>query len=330
MPSSAANAILSTMRERRLGSRGLQELIPRTNAQYVLGLLLLLALLLIVALDARSRGHLQTGDSNNLVKGARFALTCLDDREFVACGHAEGSIQTEVFPYPLLQYLPAGFLVALGWNDADVLLALGTLNLLAFAAALLYAAATFRERPRYAALVLLALTGSSLVYHSTSAFGEGLRGSARRHGRLCRRTATSRRDLLVRTRGVTRQGNTRPIHRRTRADLRAIARRRPSSAQTAHGSRDLCGRIGVGRQRSFQRLSLRRRAEPPVPRRTAAHARSVSQSRILLRNPWVAFRRRPLVLALPVGSCARRYSDRNPAFAPPPERTTGLHAPCFA
>lgn len=174
MPSSAANAILSTMRERRLGSRGLQELIPRTNAQYVLGLLLLLALLLIVALDARSRGHLQTGDSNNLVRGARFALTCLDDREFVACGHAEGSIQTEVFPYPLLQYLPAGFLVALGWNDADVLLALGTLNLLAFAAALLYAAATFRERPTKAALVLLALTGSSLVYHSTSAFGEGL------------------------------------------------------------------------------------------------------------------------------------------------------------
>jgi len=147
------------------------------DRRYALGLSLIAAFLLIVLLDARHLGYLDTGDSNNLVQGARVVLHCLRRAEFVGCGHLSGSIHTLVFPYPLLQYLPAGFLVGLGMSDRQVLVALGVVSFVAFATAILAVALTFRDRPRSGALVLLALIGSSLVYQSTSAFGEALAAS---------------------------------------------------------------------------------------------------------------------------------------------------------
>lgn len=144
------------------------------DATHVLGLFLLAVFLLVVFLDARHLGHLATGDSNNLVQGAHVALRCLGDGDVVGCGHLPGSVQTLVFPYPLLQYLPAGLLIGLGASDGRALSALGTLSFIAFVTALLVVIATFRDRPRHGALVVLALVGSSGVYHATSAFGEGL------------------------------------------------------------------------------------------------------------------------------------------------------------
>jgi hypothetical protein len=144
------------------------------DAKHALGVSLLAGFLFIVFRDARRFGHLATGDSNNLVEGARTALTCLGDRGFVGCGHLPDSVQTLVFPYPLLQYLPAGLFVGVGASDSRALMALGTLSFIAIAAALLVVLATFRERPRHGALVVLALIGSSAVYQATSAFGEGL------------------------------------------------------------------------------------------------------------------------------------------------------------
>ena len=145
-----------------------------TGGKYTLGLSLLASYLLIVIFDARGRGNLNTGDSNNLVQGARSALECLGAGDFVGCGHLTGSIQTEVFPYPLLQYLPAGFLVRLGFSDGHVLEALGIVSFVALVIALAGVLVTFRSRPRHAALALLALVGSSAIYQSTSAFGESL------------------------------------------------------------------------------------------------------------------------------------------------------------
>ena len=136
------------------------------RAHAMVGLSLLAVFLLIVFLDARRLGHLDTGDSNNLVHGTRSALDCLADGDLVGCGHPTGSIQTEVFPYPFLQYMPSALFVALGMSDSHVLVALGIVSFIAFAAALLVVVAAFRDRARHGALIVLAVVGSSAVYHS--------------------------------------------------------------------------------------------------------------------------------------------------------------------
>ncbi len=147
---------------------------PLSTRTYVVGVSLLAASFVIVFLDARALGNLHNGDSSNLVQGARYALQCLGNGDLVGCGHLGDSRQTEVFPYPLLQYLPAGLLAGLGVSDGHVLEALGILSFIALAAALLVAFVTFRDRPRHAALALLALVGTSALYQATSAFGESL------------------------------------------------------------------------------------------------------------------------------------------------------------
>jgi hypothetical protein len=144
------------------------------DTKHALGVLLLAGFLFIVFRDARRLGHVATGDSNNLVEGVHTALTCLGDGDFVGCGHLHDSVQTLVFPYPLLQYVPAGLFVGLGASDGRALMALGTLSFISVVAALLVVLATFRDRPKHGALVVLALIGSSAVYQATSAFGEGL------------------------------------------------------------------------------------------------------------------------------------------------------------
>ena len=147
------------------------------EAEHVLGISLVALFPRLVARDARRLGHLATGDSNNLVNGTRVALRCLGDGDVVGCGHLAGSVQTEVFPYPLLQYLPSALFLWLRDSDGRVLAALGATSLIAFSIALLVVLASFRDRPRLGALLVLTLIGSSAVYHSTSAFGEGLTAS---------------------------------------------------------------------------------------------------------------------------------------------------------
>ena len=122
---------------------------------------------LVVLTDVEPIGHLNTGDSNILVTGTRVALDCVRAGHFSECGLAVG-------PYPLLQYIPAALLVELGFSDDLILGALGTISFLALIGFLVAIVVTFRTRPKIAALLLLTLLPSSLMYQSTSAFGEGL------------------------------------------------------------------------------------------------------------------------------------------------------------
>lgn len=72
----------------------------------VIGLTLLFAYLLYVLFSTRLWGHLSTGDSNNLVRGTRAAMRCLSNGKFFKCGYIEGTVNSYVHPYPLLQYIP--------------------------------------------------------------------------------------------------------------------------------------------------------------------------------------------------------------------------------
>jgi SAM-dependent methyltransferase len=139
-----------------------------------LGFLMISAFLLIVFIAARPLGHQQTGDSNNLITGARVAVGCVREGQFERCGRYEGSDHTAVYPYPLLQYVPVSALIQMGFDDTEILGALGSISFLAFTGSLLGVVWVFRWRPKVAALSLLSLLASSWLYQSTSAFGEGL------------------------------------------------------------------------------------------------------------------------------------------------------------
>ena len=136
------------------------------------GFAFIVLFLFVVFIDARRLGHIHTTDSDNLVKGTRQAIDCLRDGQFFRCGGGLGKV--EVFPYPLLQYLPAAVLIQLGLSDSSLLEWFGVISFLAFAGSLLLVVRTFRERPRHGALIVVSLLASSFLYHSTSAFGEGL------------------------------------------------------------------------------------------------------------------------------------------------------------
>jgi hypothetical protein len=133
----------------------------------------LLAVFLVVLTIDRGRGHINNGDSNSLVAGARTALHCVDAGTWTNCAKI-APFASEVGPYPLLQYLPAALVIGLGGSDRAALDALSWLSLVAFAASLVLGAATLRHRPVVAATVVVALVGSSLAYRATSAFGEML------------------------------------------------------------------------------------------------------------------------------------------------------------
>jgi hypothetical protein len=122
-------------------------------------------------------GHHHTGDTNNLIAGARAALDCIDQGIFRHCGHVPGNPGSGVFPYSLLQYLPAMLAVWLGASDAAVLGFLARLSVLAFAACLGMVAWTLRAHPRLAALGMLSILGSAATYQATSSFGEMLAAS---------------------------------------------------------------------------------------------------------------------------------------------------------
>jgi hypothetical protein len=146
----------------------------RVRWSVLVAAVLLLAYVELLWIDAFPVGHHHTGDTNNLIAGARSALDCIDQGIWRHCGHVPGNPGSGVFPYALLQYLPAMFAVWLGASDAAVLGFLARINVLAFAGCLGLIAWTLRAHARLAALGVLAVLGSVITYQATSGFGEML------------------------------------------------------------------------------------------------------------------------------------------------------------
>jgi len=133
-----------------------------------------LALLLA---DGFGRGNVVTGDTQALVDGTRVALRCLADGELTRCGRPPGTVVTNVYAYPLLQYLPAGALVGLGLGDDAVARGLAVVNMSAFLGALGCVAVLGRRVLAGWTPVLLAVVlCSPLLYYATAGFGEMLAG----------------------------------------------------------------------------------------------------------------------------------------------------------
>ena len=138
---------------------------------------LLLAYVELLWIDAFPWGHLQTGDTNHLVKGARTALDCIGDGVWIGCGHVDGNPNSGVFHYSMLQYIPAALFLALGASEAATLELLARMSVVAFAGCFLLMWYALRQQPRLAALGCLALLGSAATYHATSSFSEMLAGA---------------------------------------------------------------------------------------------------------------------------------------------------------
>src|SRR4051812_11891174 len=106
------------------------------------------------------------GDTVTLVHGARVAVRCLEHGTFERCGRrapkpALPTSSTAVGYYPLMQYLPAGAMIALGASDRQTLTGLALINTAAFLGllGLFLLVARRRSSPAMAAvLMLVALT----------------------------------------------------------------------------------------------------------------------------------------------------------------------------
>lgn len=135
------------------------------------------AFLALLLVDGFGRGNVHTGDTEALVDGTRTALACLGDGELTGCGRPPGTVVTNVYAYPLLQYLPAGALVGLGLGDAAVARGLAAVNVLAFLGALGCIVVLGRRALAGWTPVLLAVVlCGPLLYYATAAFGEMLAG----------------------------------------------------------------------------------------------------------------------------------------------------------
>lgn len=150
-----------------------RSVILRISRPFKTALLLAITYAMVVYLDARTAGNINNGDSNNLANGARVAVDCLRDGIVTSCGAQPGG-HSSVFPYPLLQYLPAGLLVLAGATEQTIVTLLAQLNFVAVAAMPIVAWFGFSRRLRPTALFTAAVMASSLTYHSTAAFGEPL------------------------------------------------------------------------------------------------------------------------------------------------------------
>jgi hypothetical protein len=138
------------------------------------GMGLIVLFLVAIAVDARRFTNTNTGDTNNLATGSRVLIECIRSGDFVGCGRYDGSIQTAVFPYPLLQYVPATVFAWLGWSDAEMLSGLRWLSYCSLLGILALFLLAFREQPRLIYLSWAVLIGSSLLYLANAAFGEAL------------------------------------------------------------------------------------------------------------------------------------------------------------
>ena len=91
---------------------------PRSDGQrrpitpWRLGLGAVVAFVVLMGTVGLSHGHIKTGDTPGLVRGARVALDCIGtDGRWSSCGTVPRSHDTTVGPFPLLQYLPAAAMV---------------------------------------------------------------------------------------------------------------------------------------------------------------------------------------------------------------------------
>lgn len=128
----------------------------------------------------------EASDSQVLVSGAQVALACLREGVLHGCGTSAEDlagarepypvVRSAVAPFPLLQYLPAVTLLALGASPGQVLVGLSIVSVFAFLGVLglLWATSTAAGRPAWApALVLAAIVGP-LLFYASSTFGEML------------------------------------------------------------------------------------------------------------------------------------------------------------
>jgi hypothetical protein len=123
------------------------------------------------------------GDSPGLVAGSQVVRDCIHYGNFRECGVPEDGSKalttpyptfTAVGPYPLLQYVPATALLALGANPFQVLRALSLLSIVAFfamVATLWLVASRVGDRAWGPALVLASISGP-LLYYGFSTLGE--------------------------------------------------------------------------------------------------------------------------------------------------------------
>ncbi len=148
----------------------------RVRWSILVAAVLLLAYIELLWINAFPWGHLHTGDTNHLVKGARTALDCIGDGVWIGCGHVDGNPNSGVFHYSMLQYIPAAAFLSLGASEAATLELLARMSVIAFAGSFLLMWIGLRHQPRLAALGCLALLGSAATYHATSSFSEMLAG----------------------------------------------------------------------------------------------------------------------------------------------------------
>lgn len=149
----------------------------------VVGAVCIVAYLVVVAVNAAPIGNVGTGpgaDTSILVHGARVGLDCLEHGVYRACGYRPDSFTTDVGQFPLLQYLPALALIKMGFSDAEVVTLLARLSFAALTVTLLLVvvgAAPLHWRG-WRALLVVAVLSTSILYQSTSSFGECLAATA--------------------------------------------------------------------------------------------------------------------------------------------------------
>lgn len=132
-----------------------------------------LGALALSALPGTGRG----GDSARLVQGTRAALDCIGDGSLLRCGYPTppGRPITEVFAFPLLQYLPSAALIIAGFDDDGVLWGLVVVSLMAFVATLAMVDRAGRRLPSGLGPLLVAVTFlSPLIIYAILPFGEML------------------------------------------------------------------------------------------------------------------------------------------------------------
>lgn len=106
------------------------------------------------------------GDTPTLIEGARTLHGCLTDPG------TWGSCDFGIFAP--LQYIPAVLMVDLGLGNDQIFDGLAGMNTLAFVASILLVWRLFRSRPRLAALGVLALLASPLIWYSGTSYAEGI------------------------------------------------------------------------------------------------------------------------------------------------------------
>jgi hypothetical protein len=150
----------------------------RRTRVVVIGAVALIAGFVVVFIaTGASIANIHTGDTDNLVKGARAASRCVSHGMFVGCGHPAGQPTTAVFPFPLVQYIPAFVLVRLGVSDPHIVSWLARINTVAFLvtiAGIVLAGRRIRHLRDWTPELLIVLFTGPLLFYALAGFGEML------------------------------------------------------------------------------------------------------------------------------------------------------------